>query len=340
MIRGTIHRPVLESAVLRGNPLGDPAVRDVPVYLPPGHAPGDGADLPLLLVLAGFTGRGEAALTGTPWDPGVPERFERLLERGEAEPAALVFPDCFTRLGGSQYMNSSATGRYLDHLVDELIPFVEQRFGCGGARERRGAVGKSSGGYGALHLAFQRPDLLCAVASHSGDAGFELCYRAGFPALLGQLDRHGGIEAFLDDFDSRPRKTGELIHAMEVLAMAAAYSPDPDEPFGIALPFEAGTGRLRPAVLERWMRWDPVVRAADQGPGLADFRLVFVDCGTLDEYALQYGAIQLAQPLSAAGVDVQHEEFEDGHRGLSYRYDRSLPLLTRALAGVPDTDPA
>ena len=43
-------------------------------------------------------------------------------------PAIVVFPDCFTCLGGNQYVNSSAIGRYADYLTREIIPFVDREF--------------------------------------------------------------------------------------------------------------------------------------------------------------------------------------------------------------------
>jgi hypothetical protein len=329
---GSLHTVDLDSPALRGNPLGDPSRRDLPVYLPPGGArPG----MPVILVLAGFSGVGEGQLRGTPWEPSLPARFERLLAAGKASPAALVFPDGFTRFGGSQYMNSPATGRYEDYLVQDVLPTVEREFGVGGRRTRRGVMGKSSGGYGALHLSLQHPEVFSALASHSGDAGFDLCYRGDFPRLLGQLDRHATLEAFVRDFEAAPRKSTAQILAMNVVAMAAAYSPEPDEnpPFGVALPVEPRTGRLRPDVWARWLTFDPVERAAVYGEVLAAFQLVFLDAGLRDEYHLQYGARQLAEALRARGVTVQHEEFDDGHMGVSYRYEVSLPLMTRALSG-------
>src|SRR5262245_28896474 len=343
MLQGRLHTLACESDVLRDNPLGDPVRREVPVYLPPGWQPpppggarGAGARdarLPLVLVLAGYTGTGGNLLRGTPWEPSFPVRYERLLARGLAAPCAFAFPDAFTRLGGSQYMNSDATGRYEDHLLDELLPLVESTCGVGGARERRGLMGRSSGGYGALHLALQHPDRFAALASHSGDCGFDLCYRPDFGKLAAALDRAGGVAAFLRDFESAPRKTSAQITAMNVLAMASAYSPSADEELGIALPFEPRTARLRPEVWERWLAFDPVTRAAEYGEVLGGFRLVYLDAGTRDEYFLQFGARQLAEALRAKGVAVQHEEYDDGHSGTAYRYDTSLPLITRALAG-------
>lgn len=329
MLKGEIHELVVDSDLLRGNPLGDPHVRQLPVYIPPGG----GDDLPLVLVLSGFTGNGRNNLVGTPWEPSFGERYERLLDAGLVKPCAFAFPDGFTRLGGSQYMNSSATGPYADHVLDELLPAAIGGFGVGRTPARRGLMGKSSGGYASFHLAWTRPEHFAAIACHSGDAYFELGYKPDFPKLLSMLEAHGGVEAFLDAFDALPAKTTPWILALNALCMAACYSPKAGEPLGIELPVEPHTGRLRDEVWARWLAHDPVERAQNGGAALADYACVFIDCGRHDEYHLQFGARQLAAALREQGVDVHHEEFDGGHRGISYRYDVSLPLITNALAG-------
>jgi len=328
MLRGELHTRVLESDVLRGNPLGDPHIREVPVYLPPGC----NDDTPLVAVLAGFTGVGAGALRGTPWDLSFPARYEQLLENGRAAPCAFLFPDAFTRFGGSQYMNSAATGRYEDYLLGEVFPDVEQTFNVGGSADRRGLMGRSSGGFGALHVALRHPDRFRAIAAHSADCYFELAYKPDFPRMLAMLDQYGSVMEFLDAFEQAPKKTTPLILAINVLAMAAVYSPDDEEPLGIALPFEARTGRLRENIWDRWLEHDPVEMASIHGAQLADYKLVYVDAGLRDEYHLQYGARQLVDMLRDSGVEVQHEEYDDGHMGTSYRYDRSIPLMSQALS--------
>src|SRR6266540_2338251 len=47
-------------------------------------------------------------------------------------------------------------------------------------RERRGIAGKSSGGYGAMVTPMLRPDLWGGLATHAGDALFEVCYLPEF----------------------------------------------------------------------------------------------------------------------------------------------------------------
>src|SRR5438132_4504688 len=152
---------------LTSNMLGDPSARVVDVYLPAGH---DGKGLPLLVDLVGFTGSGLSHTNWAGFRENLPERLDRLIGEGRMPPVVVAFPDCFTRLGGNQYINSAAMGAWEDFLLDEMLPAIEQRFGCG-RTGRRGWFGESSGGYCALTHALRHPDIWSAAACHSGDMG-------------------------------------------------------------------------------------------------------------------------------------------------------------------------
>ncbi len=329
--RGSVVVATIESRVLRNNPLGDPHVRHIPVYLPPGYEDTD-ERYPVLYALSGFTGSGRMMLNVSAWAETLNERLDRLQAEGVMGPTIVVMPDCFTRLGGSQYLNSSAVGRYEDHLVQEIVPHVDTRFRTLADVSHRGVFGKSSGGYASLVQAMRHPDVFGAVACHSGDMAFEYCYMPDFPKFLRQVELHGGVQAFLNAFESAPRKTGAHIEAMNILAMAAAYSPDPRRrPLGIAFPMDLHSGALDSKVWSRWLRHDPLRMLSRYAAALKRLRLLFVDCGTRDEYNLHLGARQLVARLRQLRVRHTYEEFADGHMGLNYRFDRSLPLLWRAL---------
>ena len=139
------------SKILKNNPLGDPHVRKVAVWLPPQYDEGTGKRrFPVLYDLVGFTGSGLAHTNWKPFGDNVPERAARLIREGKMGPAIIVFPDCFTALGGNQYVNSSALGNYADYLTREIVPFVDREFRTLASREHRGCFGKSSGGYGSM----------------------------------------------------------------------------------------------------------------------------------------------------------------------------------------------
>jgi enterochelin esterase-like enzyme len=143
-----------DSRILRDNPLGDPHIRQLAVWLPPQYdqrATADkGKHFPMLMDMAGFTGSGLSHIAWKNFSDNLPERAARLLHERKMAPSIIVFPDCFTALGGNQYINSSAIGRYADYLIKEIIPFVDREFRTIADRDHRGCFGKSSGGYGAI----------------------------------------------------------------------------------------------------------------------------------------------------------------------------------------------
>ena len=164
MQNGRVQWERFQSTVLAGNPLGDPHTRRIPVYLPPSYDTHPERRYPVAFLLSGFTGRGSMMLNDQAWSPPIDARMDRLIAAGRAGEMILVMPDCFTRFGGSQYLDSSATGRYETHLIEELVPWVDHTFRTLGSREHRGVAGKSSGGYGALVMGLKHPDVFSAVA--------------------------------------------------------------------------------------------------------------------------------------------------------------------------------
>jgi len=329
---GRIETLILDSAALAGNALGDPSRRAVPVWLPPSYDREPTRRYPTIYWLAGFTSTGTSLFQGGPWEPSLADRLDRLVAAGRMAEVIVVAPDCFTRLGGSQYLDSPASGRYETHVCAELIPAVDARFRTLAAREARAVGGKSSGGFGALVLGMRHPDLFAAVASHAGDGYFEVSVAQDIPKAFRTLRRHGGIAPFLRHFDGALKKGSDDVATIMMLAMASAYAPDPSAPHGFALPFDLETGALVPAVWARFKAWDPVELIATHAQALRRLALVYLDAGTRDEWGLDLAARIMAARLRGIGVAVEHEEFDDGHRGTAYRYEVSLPKLAAVLA--------
>lgn len=326
-MNGRLQLETVVSGVLKGNPLGDPRRREIPVYIPEGHGRAGSKKLGLILYLPGFTGAGRSVANYNPWKENLFERFDRLIAAGKAKPAVLAAADAFTAYGGSQYLNSPATGRYEDFIVDELVPYLEDKLGAGGTPGARAVMGKSSGGFGALSLAMRRPGVFGHVACHSGDMRFDACYGPDLLKFAAEVDRkHGGsVERFRKAFLASKEKDKFDHAALNVLAMAACYS-------GGEVPVDVPSGALKPEVWRRWLEFDPVEQAPKKAAVLRKLRTLWFDCGRRDEFFLQFGARRLAAVLKKAGVPHVHEEHEGGHFDMNERYDRSLALLSRALS--------
>ncbi len=331
MLRGSVERIRFEGASLRDNPLADPVTRELLVYLPPSYRDGRGR-YPVLVVLTGFASTNASLVGFKPWEPNFLERYERLLTQGCRE-AIIVMPDCFTRWGGSQFIDSAATGAYQSYIADDVLRFVDGHYRTIPQREARAIVGKSSGGFGALRMGMDRPDRFSVFGSHAGDCGFEVCIRPRFAEVAALFERHGGVAGFVAHFEAQggPRSQREF-HGIEIVALAAAYAPLEGGalPRG-ELPFDPETAMIIPEKWARWLAHDPVVRAENDASALEAARLVFLDAGKSDEYGLQFGARMLAQRLTISGIKVHHEEFEGGHMGTAHRYDVSLPIILSAL---------
>lgn len=326
--RGRLESLTVHDRALADNLLADPGHREVAVYLPAGH---DGDGLPLLVYLAGFTGSGLGAIGWKGFEETVPERLDRLIGDKAMPPVAVAFPDCFTRLGGNQYIDSAAMGGWAKFLTGSLLSAVEGRFGCGGAG-RRGIFGKSSGGFGAMVHAMKYPDIWSAAACHSGDMAFELCYLKDMPAALRALSKHSlDVGKWLAAFEDNPKPSGGDIHVLMTLAMAATYDPDPDSPMGIRLPVDLETCTLIEDRWANWLAWDPCRIVDDHRDALAGMKALFFDCGTVDQYDLVYGARRLHRRMTALDIPHRYEEFPDTHSGISYRMDISLPYMASRL---------
>lgn len=323
--QGTVQYLRHESEALRGNPLGDKHVRDVIVYTPPGYEE-SGEAYTSVYCLTGFTGRGKMLLNDAAFTPNLAERMDKLINSGLIKPMIAVMPDCFTYYGGSQYINSAATGNYEDYLTQEIVPFVDESFRTIKSRDARAVMGKSSGGYGSLVMGIRHSDIFGLICSTSGDAYFEHCYPMDIPKAYRVIK--SDPKAFMEKFWSSEKKGKDDFPAVNMIGMSACYSPNAESEWGYDLPFDLLTGEMRWDVWERWLKHDPVRLVENAVDNLKSLKLLYLDAGTRDEFALDIGARILSRKLHDHAIPHVHEEFEDGHFNISYRYDRSLELIS------------
>jgi S-formylglutathione hydrolase FrmB len=332
--KGRTDEHVVDSRALRGNTLGDPHERPVWVSTPPGYDDDADRRYPSVYVIQGLTGQLDAWRNRSPFRRNFPELADDLFARGEAPPVIVVWVDCWTSLGGSQFLDSPGTGNYLTYLCDEIVPFVDGHYRTIADRDHRGIQGKSSGGYGAMVVPMLRPDLWGGLATHAGDALFETCYLPEFRESARVLrDRYdGSFDAFWKDFRSRPAfsKDGDE-HLLNDWCMAACYSADPDGT--VRLPFDTATGELIPETWDRWLALDPVRMVPQHAETLRSMRAIYIDAGKKDQYFLDLGAEAYRRALEAIGVtDVSFELFDATHMAIEYRYPLSLGYLAERLS--------
>ena len=333
---GRLDEHVLDSQALSGNPLGDPHRRPVYVYTPPGYDDDPDRRYPSVYLIQGLTGQVDMWRNRKFGQASTLEALDDWFAAHPEAPAIVAFVDAWTSIGGSQFVDSPATGRYHTYLCEEVVPFVDGRYRTLDGAAHRGIAGKSSGGYGAMVTPMLRPDLFGGLVTHAGDALFEACYLPDFRAVARALrDRYdGSYDAFWADLRSRPgrseRTDGDLLN---VWCMAACYSAEPDGT--VQLPFEPTTGRLRPEIWDRWLAWDPVRMAAGHADALRGLRGVWIDAGRSDDFYLDLGADAFRAELEVIGIDRERLRFElfDGtHSGIDWRYPEAIGWLAERLA--------
>jgi hypothetical protein len=338
-LAGRLDEQVIASERLKGNPLGDPHERPLWIYLPPGYDDEPDRRYPSVYVIQGYTGHLAMWANRTPFRQPYPELADAMFARGEAPPAIVVYVDAWTSIGGSQYLDSPATGDYHSYLCQEVVDFVDGRYRTQASREHRAITGKSSGGYGAMVSAMLRPDVFGGFATHAGDSLFELVCPPLFANAVRLLRDHyrGSYDAFFADLRGRIFGTKESDPKLiEVYAYAAAYSAEPDG--RVLLPFD-DTGRLIPEVWQRWLACDPVRMAGEEryAEALRSMRAIWIDAGTRDEWYLDLGSTAFRRAVAEAGVPAERvyfELFDATHGFIEYRYPLALAWLIRTMGAA------
>jgi S-formylglutathione hydrolase FrmB len=334
-LAGRLDEHLIASEVLRDNPLDDPYERPLWVYVPPGYDDEPVHRFPSIYVIQGYTGHVAMWRNRTAYRQPFTETADQVFAQRQAPPAIVVYVDAWTAYGGSQFVDSPGTGRYHSYLCEEIVPWVDTRYRTIASAEHRGIMGKSSGGFGAMITPMLRPDLFGGLATHAGDALYELCYIPDFGNAVRFLREYqGDIFRWWEDFRSRVAFTQEGdANLLMLLGVTACFSArDDGTP---ELPFDPHTGVLRDEVWQRWLDWDPVRMVPKYADAVRSLRAIWIDGGTKDEWFLDIGAQAFRQALGNVGVaddTIPFELFDAKHGGIDYRYPLSLAWLSSRLA--------
>ena len=326
-IRGTTICHQLNSVALQGNYWNDPHIRDLWVHLPHGFDVHQA--YPILIILPAFAGTGEGLLARSLTDVALTHRIDSWIAEERCPPCITIFPDVMTYLGGSQFLDSPAIGNYAQYITQDVISFVQEKYSV----SQIAIMGHSSGGYGALKLAMENPDLFTAVACHAGDMGFSSAYSSDLlPALLA-IHQAGSPKDFLSAFWNKRHFSGADFSAFNILCMSAAYAPNPNnEEFPADLPFDYHKGIIDFASFQTWEQHDPLhlMQKEANRTSLSALKKLYIECGSQDEYLLQFGSRRFVEQLSFYNIEHSYAEFEGGHRGGSLRFEHSIPQLIHA----------
>jgi len=273
--------------------LGRP--RDLYVYLPPGYNPA--VAYPLIVFLHGADVDEHDFL-----DPGDLKELDRMMSRGEIPPAVVAAPDG-TYQGRNRLTSTHSLwvnglgGRFEDHVVQEVVPYVQQHYSIRPEREAHGLLGVSAGGFGAMGIALKHRDVFGAVATLAAPLNMRYYTCQG---------RYG------DDFDPatyRPRteyKPNQII-AKFYFGFLRRKVKDFIEPV-----YGAG-----PGVLARITRDNPadLLAATDLQPGQLQ---IYVNYAGLDNYNFDAQALSFVWLAQQRGVQSDVVRVPRGRHNLPY----------------------
>ena len=311
-----IERIKVHSAAIEGNLEGESADRDVLVILPPGYAANPARRYPVVYALHGYS------IGAEQWanEIHVPGSVEGAFAKGARE-MIVVMPDSKTVHNGSMYSRSQTTGDFETFIARDLVAYIDRHYRTVPARESRGLVGHSMGGYGASRIGMKHADVFGALymmspccLSPRGAMGLDEKAEAAF----------AGVKSIED-----AKKLGWGQRA--TLAAAAAWSPNPtNAPLFLDLPF--GDEKQRADVLARWSANAPLAFIDQHVADLRRYRAISLDVG--DKDGLVGDAGKLHDALNRYGIAHGYEVYQGDHTShIGVRMqEQVLPFFSKNLA--------
>ena len=310
----------VRSVKLKTNPPGDPSTRRVAVLVPDGSK--NDAPLPLVIYLPGWGGSSEDVIAqGGGW---LARAVDKMADAGIALRVAVV--DGRSHFGGSQFLNSGATGEYADYVADEIAPAVEARYPLAkDAKFPRMIAGHSSGGYGALMLAMSRHEKFAAVVALSPDSDFEVTHKAIVSQPSVRAITPAEIEKVMTS-GAKLRLPGDGLAHM-VMGLCANYAPVAGKPGRFEWLYDE-RGKFRADAWQRWLDVDPLHVVRKRADAFAPAQRVYLDGAEHDEFGANIGARKIWEVLRERKSPVTFYE-SPGHHN-----DHLADRLVRGLGWV------
>jgi enterochelin esterase-like enzyme len=315
----TVERVKVHGTALAGNLEGNAAERDVLVFLPPGYKAETSRRYPVVYALHGYS------IGAEQWagEIHVPQTIEGAFASGVRE-FIVVLPDSKTAHNGSMYSSSVTTGDFERFIAGDLVSWVDGRYRTLAARESRGLVGHSMGGYGATRIGMK----------HAAVFGSLYIMSPCCLSVRGVGRDPVALEKTLASVSS-PKETATLpFFARAQLAAAAAWSPNPKHPpFYLDLPTKEGTPR--PDVLARWAANAPLAFVDQYVTALRTYRAIAIDVG--DQDGLRGDASALHEVLDTYGLANTFEIYPGTHTSkVADRFQHHvMPFFSRSLCTGP-----
>jgi S-formylglutathione hydrolase FrmB len=345
---GTGEVRYFESSALRGNFLNDPSQRPMVVYLPASYDREPRKSYPVVYVLHGAMTDVGSWLHREMGRSSLLERMDQICGQSKVE-AILVLIDGWTSVGGSQYLNSPAVGRYHDYFVDDVTGFVDAHFRTVASAAGRAVLGHSSGGFGAWNACVSQPDVFAYLAMLAPDCLFEGVFLHTLAPAIRRLREQyeGSMEVF---WASRRDDSGEVVaQSAERIQQSQDTHGGPWNPLDTAI-FDQhmlaaafahpsddaaqylfwGDGRINASVWARWLEHDPVRSAHRFATALRELQFIGLSAGSEDEFFADNGAASLAGELGKLGVGY-HLSIGSGNHEPGENFDDLFRTLITAI---------
>lgn len=307
----------IESMALKGNPLGDPNLRFNPLLIPRGESPKKG--YPVVVVLSGLTSNGSKSFAEKAFEENTVQAIDNALTRGECPEAIFLFVDAMTFWGGSQFINSPASGNYEDYIIEELLPTLKSYFEVSDDASDYCITGASSGGYGALHLASRYPGHFGVCAALAPDSDFSISLLPDLYKAAPVLDRLGVSGVKKEILEGRFFRRREAFPVQLAIAMAACYSSERELSSQHSFPIDLKTGEVKTEAWRHWLSHDPLVFLSGRKENLKKLKKIYIDVGCYDQFHLMFGCRKMKGLLEKYGVDLSYSEFDGGHFDMAPR---------------------
>ena len=298
---GTVEKIKVYGNSLEGNLEGDPAERDVFIYLPPSYANQPNRRYPVLYFLHGYGATAEAY-----WKlMTVPDTATKVMNAGTVHEMILVHPDAHTIYDGSMYSNSPTTGNWENYIAHDLVAYVDSHYRTIANRDNRGLAGHSMGGYGTLRIAMKYPEVYSSFYAMSS------CCLMNNPTVAPPAPASAAQSAATrSPTESAQAARGSGVFRNVRSAQAAAWSPNPtNPPKFFDLPTEDGV--TRPEIVAKWIANSPLAFVDQYLPSLKKYRAIQMDVGDQDTLAASNKLMDEA--LTRLGVVHTFEVYEGTH---------------------------
>jgi enterochelin esterase-like enzyme len=320
--KGSVERIKVHGKGLEENLSGDPADRDVCVYLPASYGTDTNRRYPVLYMLHGYTDSDDKWFGLTKHWINLPLILDKAFAGGPSREMIVVMPNAYTRFQGSMYSSSVTTGNWEDFVARELVAHIDAHYRTIAARGSRGLAGHSMGGYGAMRIGMKNPEIFSSLYLLSP------CCMAPQRNTAPNPERNAQLEAIhnLEDFEKAAFGT------KAAFASAAAWSPNPNNPpFFLDLPLKGS--EPQPLVAAKWAANAPLAMIDAYILNLRHLQAIAFDAGK-DDRGIAGTVRDLDQILNDYKMDHTFEIYDGDHvNRIAERIEtKVLPFFTKNLS--------